>query len=272
MRRLVCSLRAIPRCGLRSANRRLHVNKSKPSYLDKLDQEQVDQMHSHVLIPVDRNDNVVKTKNPLSKLAAHRYETAVLHRAFSVFLFTPDMEKLLLQKRAPEKITFPELWTNTCCSHPHLRDDEKSGIEGVKLAASRRLKFELNLDVEPESLEYKCKVLYQAAMDTPAHPNQNPQWMEKEMDYLLIGKIPADSDIQNFNKNEVESVTLSTFDDIFCQADAEMTPWFREIRNRGLLESMWKNPAFTPDDGSRILDFIDTPNNDPFDYTIRYSE
>jgi isopentenyl-diphosphate delta-isomerase len=24
----------------------------------------------------------------------------------------------LLQQRATEKITFPDMWTNTCCSHP----------------------------------------------------------------------------------------------------------------------------------------------------------
>jgi len=41
-----------------------------------------------------------------------------LHRAFSVFLFHPETGKLLLQKRADEKITFPKMWTNTCCSHP----------------------------------------------------------------------------------------------------------------------------------------------------------
>ena len=42
----------------------------------------------------------------------------LLHRAFSCFLFDPKEGKLLLQKRAPEKITFPNMWTNTCCSHP----------------------------------------------------------------------------------------------------------------------------------------------------------
>lgn len=41
-----------------------------------------------------------------------------LHRAFSVFLFHPQTGKLLLQRRADEKITFPKMWTNTCCSHP----------------------------------------------------------------------------------------------------------------------------------------------------------
>ena len=40
-----------------------------------------------------------------------------LHRAFSVFLFNSDNE-LLLQKRAACKITFPNFWTNTVCSHP----------------------------------------------------------------------------------------------------------------------------------------------------------
>ena len=41
----------------------------------------------------------------------------LLHRAFSVFLFDAD-NRLLLQQRAASKITFPRLWTNTCCSHP----------------------------------------------------------------------------------------------------------------------------------------------------------
>lgn len=44
--------------------------------------------------------------------------SGLLHRAFSVFLFRPTDGRLLLQKRADEKITFPSMWTNTCCSHP----------------------------------------------------------------------------------------------------------------------------------------------------------
>jgi isopentenyl-diphosphate delta-isomerase type 1 len=41
----------------------------------------------------------------------------MLHRAFSVFLFNTKGE-VLMQQRASEKITFPDYWTNTCCSHP----------------------------------------------------------------------------------------------------------------------------------------------------------
>jgi isopentenyl-diphosphate Delta-isomerase len=52
----------------------------------------------------------------------------LLHRAFSVFVFRPEDGKLLLQQRATEKITFPDMWTNTCCSHP-LDDFEEEKIE-----------------------------------------------------------------------------------------------------------------------------------------------
>ena len=34
-----------------------------------------------------------------------------------MFLFD-EANRLLLQKRASEKITFPDRWTNTVCSHP----------------------------------------------------------------------------------------------------------------------------------------------------------
>jgi isopentenyl-diphosphate delta-isomerase len=47
----------------------------------------------------------------------------LLHRAFSVFLFD-SQNRLLLQQRASEKITFPDMWTNTCCSHPLNTADE----------------------------------------------------------------------------------------------------------------------------------------------------
>mmetsp|Transcript_30232 Transcript_30232/g.80009 ORF Transcript_30232/g.80009 Transcript_30232/m.80009 type:complete len:168 (+) Transcript_30232:132-635(+) len=61
--------------------------------------------------------------------------------------------RLLLQQRAKEKITFPEVWTNTCCSHPltgytpteqdephHVAD---GSVPGVKRAAIRKLEHEV---------------------------------------------------------------------------------------------------------------------------------
>ncbi|MFX4740593.1 NUDIX domain-containing protein, partial [Acinetobacter baumannii] len=51
----------------------------------------------------------------MEKIEAH--EKALLHRAFSVFIFNDDGE-LLLQQRAVSKYHSGGLWTNTCCSHP----------------------------------------------------------------------------------------------------------------------------------------------------------
>ena len=42
----------------------------------------------------------------------------LLYRAFCLFLFNATTKKLLLQQREAEKLTFPNQWTNTCCSNP----------------------------------------------------------------------------------------------------------------------------------------------------------
>jgi len=75
-------------------------------------------MHKDECIVVDNHDNVVGHN---TKFNCHKFlkdqPTGILHRAFSVFLFN-DQGELLLQQRAADKITFPSVWTNTCCSHP----------------------------------------------------------------------------------------------------------------------------------------------------------
>lgn len=60
----------------------------------------------------------------------------MLHRAFSVFLFTPD-GKLILQQRSGAKITFPFIWANTCCSHPLYDLPNETILEGWYLAPRR---------------------------------------------------------------------------------------------------------------------------------------
>lgn len=61
---------------------------------------------------------------PVGHLINKENGTLLCHRAFSVFLFNSE-NKLLLQKRSNEKITFPGYWANTCCSHPLNIEGEK---------------------------------------------------------------------------------------------------------------------------------------------------
>ena len=78
------------------------------------------------VILVDENDNQIGL---MAKMEAH--EKAVLHRAFSVFIFN-DKNELMLQQRALDKYHSPGLWTNTCCSHQR---DGETNLEAGKREA-----------------------------------------------------------------------------------------------------------------------------------------
>src|ERR1700712_4649445 len=88
----------------------------------------------------------------MEKMEAHR--KALLHRAFSVFIFNAKGE-MLLQRRSSHKYHSAGLWTNACCSHPFPGED-------VKDAALRRLQEELGFTTP---LEKAFDFIYKAAFD-----------------------------------------------------------------------------------------------------------
>ena len=82
------------------------------------DRKQIELMLNDECILVDLEDTIIGSA---SKKDCHLTCNSYLHRAFSVLLF--DMEnKLLMQRRSNEKITFPNTFTNTTCSHPLFID------------------------------------------------------------------------------------------------------------------------------------------------------
>jgi isopentenyl-diphosphate delta-isomerase len=114
-----------------------------------------------------------------SKAAAHRFipgsatgPAGRLHRAFSVFLFDAG-GRLLLQRRADSKITFPGVWTNTCCSHQlhgqdppevdDLEDVVAGRAPGAAAAAVRKLEHELGIPrgaVPPSAFKFLTRLHY----------------------------------------------------------------------------------------------------------------
>jgi isopentenyl-diphosphate delta-isomerase len=96
-------------------------------------------MPEEQVILVDELDQQTGT---IEKIEAHR--KALLHRAFSIFIFNPKGE-MLLQQRSKAKYHSPGLWTNSCCSHP------RPG-ESVEAAARRRLKEEMGFETELEKI------------------------------------------------------------------------------------------------------------------------
>ena len=158
------------------------------------DEEQISLM-SEAVILVDEDDNEI---GQASKVSAH-FEAGLLHRAFSVLLFDSE-NRLLLQKRADDKVTFPGVWANSCCSHP-LNSAEESELKdslGVKRAAIRKLHQELGIDpseLKLEDFHFITKMMYSARM--------NEDWIEREIDHILV--IQADVNL-SINKNEVSDV------------------------------------------------------------------
>ncbi|RVW16087.1 Isopentenyl-diphosphate Delta-isomerase I [Vitis vinifera] len=124
------------------------------------------------------------------------------------------------RQRSATKVTFPLVWTNTCCSHPLYR---------VRNAAQRKLLDELGIPAEDAPVDQFTplgRMLYKAPSDG--------KWGEHELDYLLF--IVRDVNV-NPNPDEVADVKYVSRNDLkelLRKADAgeeglKLSPWFRLV-------------------------------------------
>ena len=95
------------------------------------------------VILVNEQDEPVGT---MEKMEAH--QKAMLHRAFSVFIFNNKGE-MLLQQRASRKYHSGGLWANACCSHPNPGEETMD-------AAQRRLNEELGFSTQLKKAFRPC--------------------------------------------------------------------------------------------------------------------
>ena len=145
----------------------------------------------------------------MDKMEAHK--EAILHRAFSVFIFNSKGE-MLLQQRAKNKYHSAGLWTNACCSHPRPGED-------ILTAATRRLYEELGFTT---SLRKAFEFTYRANFENGL--------TEYEYDHVFVGRF--DGKVKP-DKNEVSDYCFKSMDDIEI-----------EIQSRGELYTEWFKIAF----------------------------
>lgn len=188
-------------------------------------------------ILVDECDRVIGES---SKRDCHSVDSnghIPLHRAFSVFLFNNKGE-LLMQKRSANKVTFPNYYANTCCSHPLAEipeeTDEQEAI-GIRKAAVRRMSYELGIpshEILPSDLIYLTRIHYFMA---------EGNWGEHEIDYILL----AQKDHVTLDPNpdeiaELHWVSKSNIDEFIKNLDGPLSPWFSLVLKHKLLH-WWDN-------------------------------
>jgi len=191
------------------------------------------------VILVDENDTPIGTAE---KLEAHR--NALRHRAFSVFVLrfrsvakikykakhkakehsarhtineiNAENEaeyEILLQQRAQKKYHSPNLWTNTCCSHPRPNED-------IIEAGKRRLKEEMGFILPLQDIG---QFHYIAHFDNGL--------TENEIDHVLVGTLNRDlSNNENIlpNPAEVQAycwMTITELKNELKNNPQQYTPW-----------------------------------------------
>ncbi|MBI65465.1 MAG: isopentenyl-diphosphate delta-isomerase [Candidatus Marinimicrobia bacterium] len=145
------------------------------------------------------------------KLVAH--QKGLLHRAFSIIIYNQKRE-ILLQRRSLNKYHTPNLWTNTCCSHPFENENYDDAI-------NRRLYEEMGM---------KCKLdeYYSFIYKT----NLENNLIEFEHDTVFIGQtnnLPIINDSEVSEYKYINYELLKNNINIFPN---EFTPWFKLIFNQ----------------------------------------
>jgi len=154
------------------------------------------------VVLVNEKDEAVGT---MEKMAAH--EQAILHRAFSVFVFNNGGD-ILMHQRAHSKYHSGGLWTNTCCSHPRPGEE-------VVAAATRRLQEEMGFTT---NLTKAFDFTYKAAFDNGL--------TEHEFDHVIIGQYDG---VVNFNPNEVAAFAFMPVHELeqqILETPERFTAWF----------------------------------------------
>lgn len=167
-----------------------------------------------MIVYVDDEDRPVSTER---KSLVHTSHTK-LHRAFSVFLFDGN-GKLLLQQRAFTKVTWPGVWSNSCCGHSMLH-------ESVEDAAVRRTRFELG--VRPRNLFNALPDFrYRAELDGI---------VENEICPVLVGVIDGEPQPNPDEVAETKWIGWKDFIAMTRDPSSGLSPWC-VLETEALLES-----------------------------------
>jgi isopentenyl-diphosphate delta-isomerase len=143
------------------------------------------------------------------KATVHTRETP-LHLAFSCYVFDPAGH-LLLTRRALTKLTWPGVWTNSCCGHP-------APGEAMPKAVIRRLGDELGLTVDGVELLLP-RFRYRAVMDSGV--------VENELCPVFRAVASGTPSLDPAEVDSVEWVDWAPFAHAVRTGQRDISPWCR---------------------------------------------
>ena len=178
------------------------------------------------LICVDENDKEIGFGE---KMAVHK--KGQLHRAFSVFVYSNEDHRFLLQQRSLNKYHSGGKWSNSFCSHPYKNESWYSSLQ-------RAAKDELNISLEiSKNIQCEGKMqpnfiddkLYFAG--SFIYFSDYYDLSEHEYDYVFIYFL--DSLIPNvfLNKDEVSNLCWKTKEEIrewIKESPDDFSTWFKK--------------------------------------------
>ena len=132
---------------------------------------------------------------PIEKLEVHK--RGLKHKAISIFVFYG--EKLLIQQRASNKYHSPELWANTCCSHPNWGESsedcsrrrifEELGLKNLELRFIDQIEYKAN--VGSGLIEHEIVDCFSAFCEKKPEVKMNPEEV-KDFAWIDIEQLRKD--------------------------------------------------------------------------------
>jgi isopentenyl-diphosphate delta-isomerase len=145
------------------------------------------------------------------KAASHHRDTPY-HLAFSCYLVDRS-GRVLITQRAHGKVTWPAVWTNSCCGHP-------APGEGLRQAVRRRVRDELGITVDELTLLLPA-FAYRAEMDDGVVEHELCPVVQARYDAAAAGPVAPDP-------AEAAAAQWWTWEECLDLARRpESSPWFR---------------------------------------------
>lgn len=152
-------------------------------------------------------DEQLRPAGELPKSQVHHQDTP-LHLAFSCYVFD-DSGRLLLTRRGAGKLTWPGVWTNSCCGHPLPG-------EPAAEAAARRLREELGVRLVRSAValpEFRYRAVAPDGM------------VENEFCPVLVGAVDGQPQPDPAEVLEHRWVPWSEVVDLVSIAPWALSPW-----------------------------------------------